>query len=69
MYPILFHIYGPFNLYSYGCAIALGVIVFAWLANRDERRKKLMSSDLFMKLLFTGIISGVRRRKSSLCHQ
>ena len=59
MYPILFHIYGPFKLYSYGCAIALGVIVFAWLANRDERRKKLMSTDLFMKLLFTGIISGV----------
>jgi phosphatidylglycerol---prolipoprotein diacylglyceryl transferase len=59
MYPILLHIYGPFNLYSYGCAIALGIIVFAWLANRDERRKKLMSSDLFMKLLFAGIISGV----------
>lgn len=55
----LIHICGPFSIYSYGVAIAFGVLIFAWLMQRDPRYKKLNINNKLIDILIGGIITGV----------
>ena len=59
MYPVLFHIYGPLAINSYGVAIVIGLSIFLWLANKNPLRAKLMSEDTFQKFITYGIIVAI----------
>lgn len=59
MIPKILHIYGPFYLNSYGFFIAVSVLLFLWLGNRDPKRKALLSSDQFISLIILGIASAI----------
>lgn len=59
MYQELVHIYGPFSIQSFGVMIALGLIIFVWLAGRHPLRTNYMSFDSFMDLIIVGIMSGI----------
>lgn len=59
MYPQLLHIYGPLYINTYGTFIALAVIIFAYFAQRALAARKLMSEDMFVSLVWIGIVGGV----------
>ncbi len=50
MYPTVCNIYGKFQISSFSCAIAIGILVFIWLATRDKKLIKLISKDDFVNL-------------------
>src|SRR5690349_4787557 len=55
----LFHIYGPFSVYSYGLAIAIGLIVFMMLCLRNKTCKKLVSSEQFVEIVGLSLVVGL----------
>lgn len=59
MLPYLFQIYGPIYANCYGIAIALGIIVFTHLINRDHKRTKIISIDNMQNVILLGILIGV----------
>lgn len=59
MYSELVHIYGPFSIHSFGVMIALGLLLFVWVAGKHSLRIHTMSLDQFMDLITIGILSGV----------
>jgi len=58
----ILHIWGPFSIQSYGLFIAIGIFIATWLFMRDIRRKQIISSDQFSKVMswaiFTALIGG-----------
>ncbi len=58
MSPTLFPIYGSLGIKSYGFCIAVGVLLVTYLALRDPRRKRLLTTDQFLSLLSWTIIAG-----------
>jgi phosphatidylglycerol:prolipoprotein diacylglycerol transferase len=59
MYPRIFHLYGPLWVNGYGLMIALGALVFLFLTYRHPRRKKLLSSELYINSLLIGFLSAI----------
>lgn len=59
MYPIIAHIYGPFNINSYGVMIALAIVAFTQLCTRDSRAKKLADKATIINIITVGILSGI----------
>jgi phosphatidylglycerol:prolipoprotein diacylglycerol transferase len=57
MNPILYHLYGPLNINSYGVMIALGVILFTWRCLKTK--PQWLSSDQFYAAITRGILGGV----------
>lgn len=55
----LLHIWGPFSIYSYGLAIALGLVAFIWLFLRDPKRPKIISQDKFLETVCLSLIVGL----------
>lgn len=55
----LFNIAGYISIYSYGLAIALGIVIFVYLATRNPRCKKLVSSDGFIQATMVGLALGI----------
>lgn len=55
----LIHIYGPFSIYSYGVAIAIGILVFMWFVQHDPRFKQLNLEKYFNNIIGIGIICAV----------
>lgn len=55
----LCHIWGPFSIYSYGLAIAIGVIVFTYFALRHPWRSQIISQDKFIEIVALGLIIGI----------
>jgi phosphatidylglycerol:prolipoprotein diacylglycerol transferase len=55
----LIHIYGPFSIHSFGLLIAIGLIVFVWLASRHPWRKKLVNENQFINIICISIVIGV----------
>ena len=53
----LLHIYGPFNIYSYGVFIALGCMIIYWLISRDTRRIALVDTDRLLNIFSICIIA------------
>jgi phosphatidylglycerol---prolipoprotein diacylglyceryl transferase len=62
MPPILFHIYGPIAVHSFGLMIAIGLIVTLSLLYRDKPLQKLISGKqletIFQLSFFSGIAGG-----------
>jgi phosphatidylglycerol:prolipoprotein diacylglycerol transferase len=59
MLPYLFHIYGPIYANSYGIAIAVGIMVFTYLINKNPKRVNLISKDNMQNTILLGILMGV----------
>lgn len=55
----LINIGGCFSMYSYGLAIAIGILVFVSLCLRHPWRKKMLSSDAFIQATVFGALLGV----------
>jgi phosphatidylglycerol---prolipoprotein diacylglyceryl transferase len=51
----LIHIYGPFSIYSYGVAIAFGILTFMWFVQHDPRFKKLNLEKYFTNIIGVGV--------------
>lgn len=57
LHRIIIPIWGPFALYSYGFAIAIGVSVFIYLVEKDRSFLSLRLNEHFSTLMHYGIIS------------
>lgn len=55
----LIHIYGPFSIYSYGLAIAIGLALIVWLMQRHPKFSRLNLHHHFTSIVSVGIISGL----------
>ena len=55
----LIHIYGPFSIYSYGLAIAIGLALIVWLIQRHPKFSRLNLQDHFTSIVSVGILSGL----------
>lgn len=51
MYPVLISLYGPFNIYSYSTAIALGMALFFYFAHKHPLRKTHITTTDFVNLV------------------
>lgn len=54
----LIHIYGPFSIYSYGVAIAIGLLMFMWLMQQHPQFKKLNLAQHFASIMSIGVLAG-----------
>ncbi len=59
MYPVLFNIYGPIAVHSYGVAIAIGLCVMTYFALKSDLGKKYLTLDIAVSILSGSIISAV----------
>lgn len=59
MYPRIFHIYGPIWIYSYGLMLALGFLAFLFLTLRHPIRKKIVSADNYLNIVFFSLVAGI----------
>lgn len=55
----LLHIWGPISIYSYGFAIAVGLLAFVWLFLRNPLCKSLISKDKFIETVSLSLIVGL----------
>jgi phosphatidylglycerol:prolipoprotein diacylglycerol transferase len=55
----LFHIWGPFSIYTYGAFIALGCIIFYYLALAHPKRASIISESDAVSLFSWSILFGV----------
>lgn len=56
---MLFHICGPFAVYSYGATIAVGALLFIWFMQRDKRFKMLGLETTFNDIFLIGLVGAV----------
>lgn len=56
---ILFHLWGPLSIHSYGVCIAAAVAAFTTLVQRDPRFDALGLKDVFHKILGVGIATAL----------
>lgn len=59
MRRVLLHLFGPFSIYSYGVAIAIGLLLVNFLIQRHPRFKKLKLNDTFANILMVATLSGL----------
>ena len=59
MLPYLFQIYGPLYANCYGIAIAIAILVFTSLVNKDPRRAKIISSNMLQNTILLGTLVGI----------
>lgn len=59
MYPKLLHIYGPFEINSYGLAIAIGLGVFMHFTLKHPLRALLISKEDFINIVVESAIMGI----------
>ena len=59
MYPRLVHLHGNVWIFSYGVMIAVGFLVFILFCLSHPQRKKYISQDQFLHVLFIGLLSGL----------
>jgi phosphatidylglycerol:prolipoprotein diacylglycerol transferase len=57
MIPYVCHIYGDLYFNCYGLFIALALVIFVSLAQRDTLRKNFLSAEQLTSLIFFGIIT------------
>ena len=62
MSPILFHLYGPFAIHSFGVMIMIGLLLALFLLHRDQQLKEFITDEqlatIFQISFFGGIIGG-----------
>ncbi|MFA6527741.1 MAG: prolipoprotein diacylglyceryl transferase family protein [Candidatus Babeliales bacterium] len=59
MLPHLLHIYGPLWIQSYGVMIAISFICFLTITYNLERRKHLISDELYLNTVYIGLVAGI----------
>lgn len=59
MNPILYHLWGPFAIHSYGLFIAIGLIIFVILVMKDQRFTALHLEDDFYAIVIAGICAAI----------
>ena len=59
MKPILFEIYGPIAIHSYGLCIAVGLLLFIFFVQQHPLFKKLNLEPIFFNVVTLGIFSGL----------
>ena len=59
MPPILFHIYGPIAIHSFGVMIALGLILTLYLLNKDKPLQGLIDNEELTKIFQISFIAGI----------
>lgn len=59
MFPHLIHIYGPVWIQSYGVMIAFGFLTFLGITYSLERRKKIISDELYINTVYLGLAAGI----------
>jgi phosphatidylglycerol:prolipoprotein diacylglycerol transferase len=52
----LLHLFGPFSIHGYGLMIAIGLLAFIYLVQRDPRFKELKLENSFSSILMLGIV-------------
>lgn len=55
----LLHLFGPFAIHSYGLMIALGLLLFIYLVQKDRRFAALKLENRFSGILLWGIIAAL----------
>lgn len=55
----LLNICGPFSVYSYGVAMALGILVFMWFCQRHPWRKAIISQEKFIEIVCVSLFIGL----------
>lgn len=59
MYPTLFHIYGPFQISSFGLMIAVGILVFIYLTLNDSKLMNYICRENFLNLVVETAIAAI----------
>lgn len=59
MNPVLFPIYGPIAIHSYGLCIAIGVFIFIFLIRQHPLYTKLNLEPIFSTIITIGVFSGL----------
>jgi len=59
MSSVLFHIYGPLAIHSFGLMIVIGLIIILYLLERDKKLKQLISSEQLSTIIQISLVSGV----------
>lgn len=59
MWHTLLHLYGPIAIHGYGLMIALGLLVFLYLVQKDHRFHRLHLAPFFTSILVLGILAGL----------
>lgn len=55
----LLHLCGPFSIYSYGLAIAIGLIVFSYLCMKNKTIMRIISAERFIETVGISLIVGL----------
>lgn len=59
MKPILFHLYGPFAIHSYGLMIAIGLIITLFFLHKDKKLQSILSEEQFTNLFQVSFLAGI----------
>jgi len=58
MYPVIFHVYGPFSIQSYGLAIVIGILIFYFFATQDKKLLTVLSENQLINTILYATIGG-----------
>lgn len=59
MYPIIYHLHGPFNVNTYGVFIALGLFVLLYFAKKHQIAKQYLDSNKIQTLFLNSIVLAI----------
>lgn len=59
MPPILFHIYGPIAIHSFGVMICLGLIIALYFMHKDTKLSAIISGEQLTTIFQIGFIAGI----------
>lgn len=59
MSPILFHIYGPFAIHSFGTMIVIGLLITLYLLHQDKPLQKLITHDQLVTIIQLSFFAGI----------
>jgi phosphatidylglycerol:prolipoprotein diacylglycerol transferase len=55
----LLHIWGPFSIYSYGLAIAIGLLIFTYLCLKNKTIQRIISAEHFIETVGLSLMVGI----------
>ena len=59
MSPVLFHIYGPFAIHSFGLMIVIGLIITLYFLEKDAKLQKLVSHNQLSTIIQMSLVAGI----------
>lgn len=55
----LLHLWGPFSVYSYGLAMAIGLMIFTYLCLKNKTIKRIISTENFIETVGLSLVVGI----------